>query len=115
MITNSKQNWNVGCTVRVGFHTLIVKAAIETPGDYAPDAYILTNMAGTQLYKFVPHNGLQKIDAAEVTAMLETQKLIEFARQRRIDMADAARTQIAALFGDDGDPHFIPTKELSNA
>ena len=64
MITNSKQKWIVGATVKVGFMSLKVKAAVPTPGDYLPDAYILSNVAGTQLYKFVPHNGLTKITAS---------------------------------------------------
>jgi hypothetical protein len=75
MITNSKQNWTVGQSVKVGFLTLTVKAAIATPGDFAPDAYILVNDTGTQLYKFVPHNGLQKISADEVVDMLNAAEL----------------------------------------
>ena len=70
MVKNSKQNWQVGATVKVGFLSLVVKAAIATPGDYLPDTYILANQAGTQLYKFVPHNGLEKIDVAEAKEML---------------------------------------------
>ena len=70
MVKNSKQNWQVGATVKVGFLSLVVKAAIATPGDYLPDAYILANQAGTQLYKFAPHNGLEKIDVAEAKEML---------------------------------------------
>lgn len=70
MITKSKQDWSVGATVKVGFLTLIVKAAIATPGDYAPDAYILANAKGTQLYKFVPHNGLEKISLLEARELI---------------------------------------------
>jgi len=66
MITRTKQNWSTGSIVKVGFLSLVVKAAIPTPGDYAPDAYILENRAGTQLYKFVPHKGIEKIDLLEV-------------------------------------------------
>ena len=72
MINNTKQNWTVGKSVNVGFMTLIVKAAVKTEGDYLPDAYILTNQAGTQLYKFVPHNGCQKIDIEEAKSLLAT-------------------------------------------
>jgi len=68
MITKTRQNWTAGQTVKVGFLSLVVKAAIATPGDYLPDAYILANLAGTQLYHFIPHNGLEKIDASEVRA-----------------------------------------------
>ena len=85
MVKNSKQNWKVGATVKVGFLSLAVKAAIATPGDYLPDAYILTNQAGTQLYRFVPHTGLEKIDAAEVKEMLAQAEL------------DAAKTALKAI------------------
>ena len=71
MITNTKQNWQVGSIVKVGFMTLRVMLAVPTPGDYAPDAYLLTNMNGTQLYKFVPHNGVEKITFQEYNEMLE--------------------------------------------
>ena len=70
MITTTKQNWNVGSTVKVGFMSLIIKASVYTPGDYLPDAYILSNIAGTQLYKFVPHNGLEKVTVSEVKELL---------------------------------------------
>lgn len=71
MIKSSKQNWAVGAGVKVGFLSLVVRAALATPGDGFPDAYILSNQAGTQLYKFVPHNGLEKLsltDARELIA-----------------------------------------------
>ena len=69
MITKSKQVWAVGATVKVGFlSNLLVVAAIHTPGDYAPDAYILTRNG--QLYSFVPHNGLTKIDFEEAQQMI---------------------------------------------
>ncbi|RKR46278.1 hypothetical protein [Paraburkholderia sp. BL17N1] len=70
MIKNSKQSWEVGSTVKVGFLSLTVKAAIATPGDFAPDAYILVNKAGTQLYKFVPHNGVEKISPTEARELI---------------------------------------------
>ena len=65
MIRNTKQNWSVGNTVKVGFLSLIVLAAVPTPGDYLPDAYILSNAGSTRFYKFVPHNGLECITEAE--------------------------------------------------
>jgi len=70
MITKTKQNWTVGNTVRVGFLTLVVKAAIATPGDFLPDAYILTSVAGDKLYKFVPHNGLESITVTQVRSLM---------------------------------------------
>jgi hypothetical protein len=62
MINKTKQDWNIGSTVKVGFLTLIVKEVELTPGDYKPDAYILSNVAGSQMYRFVPHNGLEKLN-----------------------------------------------------
>ena len=59
MIRNSKQIWEVGESVKVGFLTLIVKAKVATPGDFMPDAYALANVRGDKFYRFVPHNGLQ--------------------------------------------------------
>jgi hypothetical protein len=70
MIKRTQQDWTVGSTVRVGFLSLIVKVAIATPGDYKPDAYILQNAAGTQLYKFVPHNGVEKISLLEARELI---------------------------------------------
>lgn len=62
-IQNSKQNWNVGDTVKVGFMKgLKVLRLIPTPGDYAPDEYLLQNQSGS-LYSFVPHKGLTKVEA----------------------------------------------------
>lgn len=54
MITNSKQVWQVGETVKVGFLTLRV-TAIES------DAYLLSDKTGAKKYRFVPHLGLQRI------------------------------------------------------
>lgn len=61
MITNSKQAWEVGETVKVGFLTLRVTAKVPTPGDFAPDAYLLTDKTGQRKYRFVPHNGLERL------------------------------------------------------
>ena len=44
--------------VKVGFLSLRVMATQATPGDYAPDAYILTNAKADKFYRFVPHRGL---------------------------------------------------------
>lgn len=66
MITRTKQNWTIGQTVKVGFMTLTVMAAVATPGDWKPDAYIL--QCGYTLYSFVPHNGLTKLDARDVAS-----------------------------------------------
>jgi hypothetical protein len=98
MVSNSKQNWTVGNTVKVGFLVLVVKAAIATPGDYLPDAYILTNVTGTKLYKFVPHNGLQSITVDEARDLIEAAKA-HAARVAAQAIAKAASTrEIDALF-----------------
>jgi hypothetical protein len=74
MITKSKQAWEVGQTVKVGFlSSLVVTAKVITPGDYAPDAYILRR--NEQLYKFVPHNGLEKISLDEAAEMVAAAKV----------------------------------------
>ena len=62
MITKTKQNWSVGQTVNVGFLKLIVESIELTPFDYKPDAYILRNTDNSKRYRFVPHNGLERID-----------------------------------------------------
>ena len=58
MIRNSVQRWEVGAQVKVGFMVLTVLAAIPTPGDYAPDAYVLQGVKG-KLYRFTPHHGIE--------------------------------------------------------
>lgn len=63
MVKNSKQLWEVGEAVKAGFLTLIVCAKVATPGDFLPDAYALTNRAGTAFYRFVPHNGLTRCES----------------------------------------------------
>lgn len=62
MITKSKQVWEVGHSVKVGFLTLRVTAKIPTPGDFAPDEYHLESADGSRLYSFVPHNGLVRLN-----------------------------------------------------
>ena len=63
MIKRSKQNWEIGEVVKVGFISgLTVVAKITTPGDYAPDAYALSHAATGRIYRFVPHNGIQRCE-----------------------------------------------------
>ena len=57
-----KQNWMVGETVKVGFLRLRVLAKVATPGNYLPDQYALTNADGSRYYRFIPHNGLSRMD-----------------------------------------------------
>jgi hypothetical protein len=66
MIRNSKQNWQIGATVKVGFLNLRVIGKVPTPGDFAPDAYALESTGGSlKFYRFVPHNGLTKCSGRE--------------------------------------------------
>ena len=64
MIKNSKQAWEPGQTVKVGFLSLQVVAKIATPGDYRPDAYALKSATGI-FYRFVPHFGIERCDNLE--------------------------------------------------
>ena len=80
MITKTKQNWTTGQTVKVGFLSLMIVQSIPTPGDFAPDAYLLVNAAQTQLYKFVPHNGVKKITREEANEMIA--QSVQVARDR---------------------------------
>ena len=89
MIRNSKQQWEIGQKVRVGFMSLTVRLVVN-------GGYVLTNHAGDKLYAFVPHNGLSRIDAAEARAAIEThQRHAERLAQRaiahaqRVDAFDA--------------------------
>jgi hypothetical protein len=98
MISNSRQNWIVGHNVKVGFLTLKVRAIIETPGDYLPDAYILSNVAGTQLYSFVPHNGLTKISDEEARCMVQDQRSIERGREIIAAEQAALKAEVNSVF-----------------
>ena len=88
MINRTKQNWTTGSMVKVGFLSLMVVQAIPTPGDYAPDAYLLINAAQTQLYKFVPHNGVEKITLDEANEMIASASAIA-ARAAAVAIAKA--------------------------
>ena len=100
MINQTNQSWTPGATVKVGFLALKVQRAIPTPGDHAPDAYLLTNQAGTQIYQFVPHHGLTKITPAEA------QELIAQAERHAACIAAQAiaksqqAAQVAAVLGE---------------
>lgn len=57
----AKQEWTIGSKVNVGFlKGLTVLEKVPTPGDYAPDAYILEAVSGAR-YEFVPHRGIARI------------------------------------------------------
>jgi hypothetical protein len=90
MVRNSKQNWTIGQTVRVGFLSLTVVAGLEATGDGLAGAYILTN--GAQLYAFIAHRGVHKISDDEAVLMCEESKRITEARVAR---AKAQASRIA--------------------
>lgn len=60
MIRNTKQIWEVGKAVKVGFLTLTILEKIPTPLDGLPDKYLLESNKGIK-YFFTPHNGLEKL------------------------------------------------------
>ena len=60
MITNSKQAWTIGATVKVGFLTLRITGA-RAVRDGMPDIYSLEAADGSRTYEFVPHNGLTRL------------------------------------------------------
>lgn len=57
MISNSKQSWQPGATVKVGFLNLEVVAKVATPGNWLPDQYALKSAKGA-FYRFIPHNSV---------------------------------------------------------
>lgn len=61
MITNTRQNWSPGSTVRVGFLRLRVIAVIPTPGNHRPDEYALESLDGRAFYRFTPHHGVARV------------------------------------------------------
>ena len=98
MIRNSTQQWQPGQQVRVGFLTLTVRATIATPGDGMPDVYLLSNAAGTQLYRFVPHHGVEKVDVDEARAILAAaRRCAEHARTATAAKAQADARSAAAI------------------
>lgn len=61
MIKNSKQNWSIGQTVKVGFLSLRV-LSVRDEYDSLPDIYTLESLCGKRTYEFIPHNGLTRIN-----------------------------------------------------
>ena len=61
MIKHTKQKWQSGEVVKVGFLQLkVVSARAEYDG--LPDIYTLTSLDGSRKYEFIPHNGLNRIN-----------------------------------------------------
>ena len=100
MVKTSKQQWEVGQQVNVGFiRDLTVVAAIPTPGDYQPDAYLLSR--GDAVYSFVPHRGISKITPAEARELIADAKALaeRVAKAAITKAAESARaiSEIAML------------------
>ena len=60
-ITNSKQNWEIGDRVNVGFMKNLLVTKIDSIVDGLPDIYTLESNTGN-LYQFTPHNGIARIN-----------------------------------------------------
>ncbi len=75
MINRTKQNWEAGSKVKVGFMELVVLAAVASPGDWKSDQYLLRSAKGL-FYAFVPHNGLTKIDESDANEMRAGRALV---------------------------------------
>lgn len=91
-----KQDWSVGATVKVGFLTLKVEAKVPTPGDYLPDAYVLSR--GTDFYTFVPHNGLTKVSESQARAMVSVGKRIAASPVDVLEITGAEATELMAQY-----------------
>ena len=62
MITKTRQNWEVGKFVKVGFLNLKITGIIPTTGDFRPDIYELINAKGDKKYNFTPHYGIERVN-----------------------------------------------------
>lgn len=93
-----KQDWSVGATVKVGFLSLTVVAEVPTPGDFKPDAYVLASAAKGTFYEFVPHNGLNKIEADEARVLVaEGRRIAEQQAADAIAKASATAAHAAVV------------------
>lgn len=101
-MTTTKQAWEIGQTVKVGFLSgLVVKAKIVSLGDFGQMGYILQR--NDNLYKFVPHGGLERLTFSEARELVAESKAV-LERRAAIAAAEAmqsasAKAQIDALFG----------------
>ena len=59
-ITNTRQDWSIGSTVKVGFLKLRVLKCTAVK-DGLPDIYTLESLDGNRRYEFIPHNGLERV------------------------------------------------------
>lgn len=57
----TRQNWEIGQVVNVGFMKGLTVVKVEAIKDGLPDIYTLTSSKGVS-YEFTPHNGLARIN-----------------------------------------------------
>ena len=60
-ITNTRQNWQIGSRVNVGFLKNLLVTKIDAIYYGLPDIYTLESANGTR-YEFTPHNGIERIN-----------------------------------------------------
>ena len=58
-IINTKQSWQIGDRVNVGFMKNLLVTKIDSIVDGLPDIYTLESNTG-KLYQFTPHNGIER-------------------------------------------------------
>ena len=60
-IINTRQSWQIGDRVNVGFMKDLLVTKIDSIVDGLPDIYTLESNTG-KLYQFTPHNGIERIN-----------------------------------------------------
>ena len=60
-IINTRQDWQIGSRVNVGFLKNLLVTKIDAIYDGLPDIYTLESNTG-KLYQFTPHNGIERIN-----------------------------------------------------
>jgi len=61
MITHTKQSWNVGDKVNIGFIKGLTVLSVRAEKAGLPDIYTLEGKE-SRLYEFIPHNGITRIN-----------------------------------------------------
>ena len=78
MITRTRQEWNVGSKVNVGFLKGLEVIAWRDVFDGMPDIYLLKR--NNSYYEFIPHNGLRKLVQREIDSWC----VVMFERMARV-------------------------------
>ena len=60
-IINTRQDWQIGSRVNVGFLKDLLVTKIDPIYDGLPDIYTLEDNSGRK-YQFTPHNGIERIN-----------------------------------------------------